>query len=118
MYNNEVIDICFKKEVALLVFELIIFLLIVLAIAEVVCLILLYHRIFYQKKQSIDIFFICVFFIGFVCTLQFLSLLYIYESIKVNPKHELAPLFTTFSTVISALYTLPFAIVSNNYRKR
>ena len=99
-------------------FELIIFLLIVLAIAEGVCLIILYHRIFYQKKQSIDIFFICVFFIGFVCTLQFLSLLYIYESIKVNPKHELAPLFTTFSTVISALYTLPFAIVANNYRKR
>lgn len=102
----------------MLVFELIIFLLIVLAIAEVVCLILLYHRIFYQKKQSIDIFFICVFFIGFVCTLQFLSLLYIYESIKVNPKHEIAPLFTTFSTVISALYTLPFAIVANNSRKR
>lgn len=102
----------------MLVFELIIFLLIVLAIAEVVCLILLYHRIFYQKKQSIDIFFICVFFIGFVCTLQFLSLLYIYESIKVNPKHEIAPLFTTFSTVISALYTLPFTIVANNYRKR
>mgnify|MGYP007024726186 CR=1 FL=1 len=102
----------------MLVFELIIFLLIVLAIAEVVCLILLYHRIFYQKKQSIDIFFICVFFIGFVCTLQFLSLLYIYESIKVDSKHELAPLFTTFSTVISALYTLPFAIVANNYRKR
>ena len=102
----------------MLVFELIIFLLIVLAIAEVVCLILLYHRIFYQKKQSIDIFFICVFFIGFVCTLQFLSLLYIYESIKVNPKHEPAPLFTTFSTVISALYTLPFTIVANNYRKR
>ncbi len=102
----------------MLVFELIIFLLIVLAIAEVVCLILLYHRIFYQKKRSIDIFFICVFFIGFVCTLQFLSLLYIYESIKVNPKHEIAPLFTTFSTVISALYTLPFAIVANNSRKR
>ena len=102
----------------MLVFELIIFLLIVLAIAEVVCLILLYHRIFYQKKRSIDIFFICVFFIGFVCTLQFLSLLYIYESIKVNPKHEIAPLFTTFSTVISALYTLPFTIVANNYRKR
>lgn len=102
----------------MLVFELIIFLLIVLAIAEVVCLILLYHRIFYQKKQSIDIFFICVFFIGFVCTLQFLSLLHIYEIIKVNPKHELAPLFTTFSTVISALYTLTFAIVANNYRKR
>ncbi len=102
----------------MLVFELIIFLLIVLAIAEGVCLIILYHRIFYQKKQSIDIFFICVFFIGFVCTLQFLSLLYIYESIKVNPKHELAPLFTTFSTVISALYTLPFTIVANNYRKR
>ena len=102
----------------MLVFELIIFLLIVLAIAEVVCLILLYHRIFYQKKRSIDIFFICVFFIGFVCALQFLSLLYIYVSIKVNPKHELAPLFTTFSTVISALYTLPFAIVANNSRKR
>lgn len=102
----------------MLVFELIISLLIVLAIAEVVCLILLYHRIFYQKKQSIDIFFICVFFIGFVCTLQFLSLLYIYESIKVDSKHELAPLFTTFSTVISALYTLPFAIVANNSRKR
>ena len=102
----------------MLVFELIIFLLIVLAIAEVVCLILLYHRIFYKKKQSIDIFFICVFFIGFVCTLQFLSLLYIYESIKVNPKHELAPFFTTFSAVISALYTLPFAIVANNYRKK
>ena len=102
----------------MLVFELIIFLLIVLAIAEVVCLILLYHRIFYQKKQSIDIFFICVFFIGFVCTLQFLSLLHIYESIKVNPKHEIAPLFTTFSIVISALYTLPFAIVANNSRKR
>lgn len=82
----------------MLVFELIIFLLIVLAIAEVVCLILLYHRIFYQKKQSIDIFFICVFFIGFVCTLQFLSLLHIYESIKVNPKHEIAPLFTIVST--------------------
>lgn len=102
----------------MLVFELIIFLLIVLAIAEVVCLILLYHRIFYQKKQSIDIFFICVFFIGFVCTLQFLSLLHIYESIKVNPKHEIVPLFTTFSTVISALYTLPFTIVANNSRKR
>ena len=102
----------------MLVFELIISLLIVLAIAEGVCLILLYHRIFYQKKQSIDIFFICVFFIGFVCALQFLSLLYIYESIKVNPKHELAPLFTTFSAVISALYTLPFGIVANNYRKR
>ena len=99
-------------------FELIISLLIVLAIAEGVCLILLYHRIFYQKKQSIDIFFICVFFIGFVCALQFLSLLYIYESIKVNPKHELAPFFTTFSAVISALYTLPFAIVANNYRKK
>ena len=112
MYNNEVIDICFKKEVALLVFDLMVFLL------EGVCLILLYHRIFYKKKQSIDIFFICVFFIGFLCALQFLSLLYIYESIKVNPKHELAPLFTTFTTVISALYTLPFAIVANNYRKR
>ena len=102
----------------MLVFELIIFLLIVLAIAEGVCLIILYHRIFYQKKQSIDTLFMCVFFIGFVCALQFLSLLYIYESIKVNPKHELAPLFTTFSAVISALYTLPFAIVTNNYRKR
>lgn len=102
----------------MLVFELIIFLLIVLAIAEGVCLIILYHRIFYQKKQSIDTLFMCVFFIGFVCALQFLSLLYIYESIKVNPKHELAPLFTTFSTVISALYTLPFAIVVNNYGKR
>ena len=101
-----------------MVFELLIFLLIVFAIAEGVCLILLYHRIFYQKKHSIDDFFICVFFIGFVCALQFLSLLYIYGSIKVNPKHELAPLFTTFSTVISALYTLPFAIVVNNYRKR
>ena len=102
----------------MIVFELLIFLLIVFAIAEGVCLILLYHRIFYQKKQSIDIFFICVFFIGFVCALQFLSILYIYGSIKVNPKHELAPLFTTFSTVISALYTLPFAIVANNDRKR
>ena len=102
----------------MLVFELIISLLIVLAIAEGVCLILLYHRIFYQKKRSIDIFFICVFFIGFVCALQFLSLLYIYESIKVDSKHELAPLFTTFSAVISALYTLPFGIVANNYRKR
>lgn len=102
----------------MLVFELIIFLLIVLAIAEVVCLILLYHRIFYQKKQSIDIFFICVFFIGFVCTLQFLSLLYIYESIKVDSKHELAPLFTTFSALVSALYILPFASVVNNYGKR
>ena len=102
----------------MIVFELLIFLLIVFAIAEGVCLILLYHRIFYQKKQSIDVFFICVFFIGFVCALQFLSLLYIYESIKVNPKHELAPLFTTFSAVISAMYTLPFEIVANNYRKR
>lgn len=47
----------------MLVFELIIFLLIVLAIAEGVCLILLYHRIFYQKKQSIDIFFyLCIFY--------------------------------------------------------
>lgn len=97
----------------MIVFELLIFLLIVFAIAEGVCLILLYHRIFYQKKQSMDVFFICVFFIGFVCALQFLSLLYIYGSIKVNPKHELAPLFTTFSTVISALYTLPFAIVAD-----
>ena len=57
MYNNEVIDICFKKEVALLVFDLMVFLLIVFAIAEGVCLILLYHRIFYKKKQSIDIFY-------------------------------------------------------------
>lgn len=102
----------------MLVFDLMVFLLIVLAIAEGVCLILLYHRIFYKKKQSIDIFFICVFFIGFVCTLQFLSLLYIYESIKVNPKHELAPLFTTFSALVSALYILPFASVVNNYGKR
>ena len=61
MYNNEVIDICFKKEVALLVFDLMVFLLIVFAIAEGVCLILLYHRIFYQKKQSIDVFFyLCI----------------------------------------------------------
>ena len=44
----------------MLVFELIISLLIVLAIAEGVCLILLYHRIFYQKKQSIDI--LCIFY--------------------------------------------------------
>ena len=102
----------------MIVFDLMVFLLIVFAIAEGVCLIHLDHRIFYQKKRSIDIFFICVFFIGFVCALQFLSLLYIYESIKVNPKHELAPLFTTFSAVISALYTLPFGIVANNYRKR
>ncbi len=102
----------------MLVFELIISLLIVLAIAEGVCLIILYHRIFYQKKQSIDILFICVFFIGFVCTLQFLSLLYIYESIKVDSKHELAPLFTTFSALVSVLYILPFASVVNNYGKR
>ena len=71
-----------------------------------------------SEEAEYRYFFICVFFIGFLCALQFLSLLYIYESIKVNPKHELAPLFTTFSAVISALYTLPFAIVANNYRKR
>ena len=71
MYNNEVIDICFKKEVALLVFDLMVFLLIVFAIAEGVCLILLYHRIFYQKKQSIDVFLFVYFILGLYAPCSF-----------------------------------------------
>jgi len=94
-----------------------IILLILLAVVEVMCILSLYYRIFYQKKHCLDTFFIVTFYIGFVVTLQFFSCLYMYQR-YFNPRYEISLLFTLLPTVISGLYSLPFAVVVNSNDKR
>lgn len=94
-----------------------IILLMFLAVVEVMCILSLYYRIFYRKKHCLDTFFIVTFYIGFVVTLQFFSCLYIYQR-NFNPRYDISLLFTLLPTVISGLYTLPFAVVVNSNDKR
>ncbi len=68
-------------------------------------------------KKNPDNFFVGISFTGFVCALQFLSLLSIYMNLNANPKFELTFLFRAFPTVVSCLYALPFSVVMNNNRK-
>ena len=93
-------------------------LLVVIAVAEVMCLIFLYHRAFYQKVYEADNFFVGVSFVGFVCALLFLSLLHIYMDVKANPKFGFTFLFIAFPPMVSGLYALPFSVVMNNNRKK
>lgn len=103
-----------RKEV----FCVVLLLLVVIAVAEGMCLIFLYHRVFYQKACKADNFFVGVSFVGFVCALNFLSLAYIYMNVEANPKFEFTFLFSAFSPVVSGLYALPFSVVMNNNRER
>ncbi len=52
-----------------------IILLILLAVVEVMCILSLYYRIFYQKKHCLDTFFIVTFYIGFVVTYEIIKLI-------------------------------------------
>ena len=70
-----------------------------------------------SKKHCLDTFFIVTFYIGFVVTLQFFSCLYMYQR-YFNPRYEISLLFTLLPTVISGLYSLPFAVVVNSNDKR
>lgn len=60
------------------VLSVVLLLLVVIAVAEGMCLIFLYHRVFYQKVCKADNSFVGVSFAVFVCALNFLSLAYIY----------------------------------------
>jgi len=94
-----------------------IILLMFLAVAELMCILSLYYRIFYRKKHCLDTFFIVTFFIGFVVILHFFSCLYIYQR-NSNSRYEISLLFTLLPPVISCLYSLPFAVVVNSNDKR
>ena len=95
--------------------SMLLLILLLLFIVEVVCLIYLYHRVFYRKASHFDITFIITFFVAFVSALQFLSLLYIYG--KVEGQLELSALFIIFSSVVPCLYIIPIAIVGSREEK-
>lgn len=70
--------LCEKRCALSVISVLLLLLLVVITVVELVCLIFLYNRVFFQKVREADNFFVGISFTGFVCALQFLSLLSLY----------------------------------------
>lgn len=85
-------------------------------ILSLLCLFALYYRVFLLKIMNYDYYFVITLIMEFVFSVQFLCMLYLYDTI--NDFTEMRMFFVVYSSVIPTLNVIPSASIYYRIKNR